>query len=369
MSVENPFNIQIAKIKRRIVFHAVHRVLLHVVLIFLGISIFLSFLPLAGFTKNQFNGGLYLVSLGLSLSAALIIFLVKRSNFLNVFIEIDHRLGLQDRLSTAYEYLKSNKKTEFADLLMNDAAARLQHFSLRQLVPAQFSPLYPAAIILLIINVLLNSGIFHAPELQPTRRDLEKIEIAGKILQNYMISRIDDQADRQLKPQPEYARKLERFSNRLNDNTKSARQRLAALEGFLKEIQGEQTRLANELGRRLDSADIKNLPVKQIPDPAHLSSNQLEKLKTILDKMRDSRISDSISQNIESLKELDSLEKLLARIIDDLKNDRPAADDPASAADIQVPASQPTGKIENPPDDPAPENSIRQACLFALNLF
>ncbi len=360
MRVENPFNIQIAKLKRRIVFHAIHRVLLHAFLFFLGISTFFSLLPIAGFTNIHFNGGWYFVSIGLSLSAALFIAFVTRSSFLNVFIEIDHRLGLQDRLSTAYEYLKSGQKTEFADLLITDAATKLQPFSLGQLVPARFSRLYPAAIILLAINVLLYLGIFPAPELKATRWDLEKIENAGKMLQNYTISRIDDQADRQSIPQPEYARKLKQFSNRLNDSTKSAHQRFAALQSFLKEVQGEQTRLTNELGKRLDSADIKNLPVKEIPDPATLSPSQLDKLKTILNKLLNSRIPDSISQNIESLQELDSLEKLLARIIDDLNDDRPADDDPAVIADTQVSTSQPAGNLENPSDNPAPEKSIRQ---------
>ncbi|MCP4624155.1 MAG: hypothetical protein GY850_11550 [bacterium] len=360
MDVENSFNIQIGKINRRIVIQAIFRVLLHVSLIFFGISTVFLILPIAGFTNYHFKGGWVFVSIGLSLSAALFIAFGTRSNLLNVFIEIDHRLGLQDRLSTAYEYLKSGKKTEFADLLMNDAAARLQRFSLGQLVPARFSRLYALAIILLIINVLLYSGIFPAPEYKSTGRDLAKIENAGKILQKYMIGRVDDQADRQSKPQSEYARKLKQLSNRLNDSKKPARQRFAALKSFLKEVQGEQARLANELGARLDSADIKDLPVQKIPEPANLSSNQLEKLKAILNKMLNNRIPDSISQKIESLRELDGMEKLLARIIDDLNIDGPVADDPAAAADTKGQSSQSTGDSDNPSDDPTPANSIRQ---------
>ena len=360
MDVENSFNIQIAKMKRRIVIQAIFRVLLHVSLIFFGISAVFLILPLAGLTNYHLKGGWVFVSIGFSLSAALFIAFGTRSNLLNVFIEIDHRLGLQDRLSTAYEYLKSGQKTEFADLLMNDAAVRLQQFSPGKLVPARFSRLYPVAIILLIINVLLYSGIFLAPEFKATGRDLAKLEKAGKILQNYMIGRVDDQADRQSKPQSEYARKLKQFSNRLNDSTKPARQRFAALNSLLKEVQGEQARLANELGTRLDSADIKDLPVQNRPDPANLSSNQLEKLKAFLNKMLNNRIPDSISQSIESLQELAGMEKVLSRIIDDLNIDRPVANDPAAAADTKGQSSQPTGDLDNSSDDPTPANSIRQ---------
>jgi hypothetical protein len=360
VSVEASFVDQIAKMKRRIIIQAIHRVLLHVSLIFLGISACFFILPIAGLTNYVFKGGWYFVSIGFSLSAAFFIALVTRSNSLNIFIEIDQRLGLQDRLSTAYEYLKSGKKTEFADLLMNDAAARLQQFSPGQLVPARFSRLYPVAIILIIINVLLYSGIFQAPEFKSIGRDLAKIENAGKILQNYMINRIDDQADRQSKPQSEYARKLKQFSKRLNDTTKPARQHFAALDSFLKEVQGEQTRLANELGARLDSADIKDLPVQKIPDLANMSSNQLEKLKAFLNKALNNRIPDSISQNIESLQELDGMEKLLTRIVDGLNDDRPGGDDPTADAGPEGPSSRSTGNLENPSNDPPPANSIRR---------
>ena len=113
------------------------------------------------------------------------------------------------------------------------------------------------------------------------------------------------------------------FSKRLNDTTKPARQHFAALDSFLKEVQGEQTRLANELGARLDSADIRDLPVQNIPDLANMSSNQLEKLKAFLNKALNNRIPDSIRKNIESLQELDGMEKLLTRIVDGLNDDRP----------------------------------------------
>ena len=360
MSLEASFVIQIAKIKRRIALQAIHRVLLHVALVFLGISTFLLILPIAGFTNFHFKGGWYFVLIGLSLSAALLIAFGTRRSFLNIFIKIDHRLDLQDRLSTAYEYLKSGKKTEFADLLMSDAAARLQQLSLGQLVPARFSRLYPVAIILFIINVLLYSGIFQVPDFKSTRRDLENFENAGKILQKYMIGRVDDQVDRQSKPQSKYTEKLKQISKRFNDSTKSTRQRFDALKSFLKEVQGEQARLAGELETRLDSADIKDLPVQNKMEIANLSSNQLEKLKAFLNKTLNNRIPDSISQRIDSLQELEGMEKLLSRVIDGLNIDRPVADDAAVADGTKGHPSQPAGDLDRSSVVRNPVNSMRQ---------
>ncbi len=266
MSAEISFSSQIAKIKRRVVIQAIHRILLNASLIFLSISTFFFILTKAGMTDHHINGTWYFVPIGISLAAALFIGFVTRNNLLNVLIDIDRRLKLQDRISTAYEYLKFKKKTEIADLLMNDAAAKLHHINIQRLVPARLSWLHLLAIILLAINIFLYSNVFFTSDFRSTRQELEKIENAGKLLKNYTISRIDNKAVQKSKPQSVYAQKFDQFSNTLNDSSKPFEQRFAALDSFLKEVQGEQTRLANELGARLDSAAIKELPIQKIPD-------------------------------------------------------------------------------------------------------
>ena len=356
MSGEITFTSQIAKIKRRFVIHAVHRIVLNASLIFLAISTFFFIFIKAGIADYNIHGRWYFAPIGISLSAAMFIGLLTRSNFLHVLIDIDRRLKLQDRLSTAYEYLKFNKKTQFADLLMNDAAAKLRQINPQQLMPARFSFLHLLAIILLTINIFLYSSILFAPDFQSTNQELQIIENAGKLLKNYTISRIDRKAAQTSKSQSVYAKKLEQFSNKLNDSSKPLEQRYAALDRFLKEVQGEQTRLANELAAKLDSAAIKEFPIKKLPDPQNLSSSQLEKLKGLINRTLNSRMPESINQNIESLQELDSIEKLLARIMDDLKDGRSFADDSADAAGKERRTAQATETLENRPDDPNRSN-------------
>ena len=350
MSVEISFASQIAKIKRRVVIHAIHRILLHASLIFLSITPFLFFFGKTEITEYHIKATWYLVPVGLSLSTALFIGLVKRSSLLNVLIEVDRRLKLQDRLSTAYEYLKFKTKTEFSELLMNDAAAKLQHIDNRQLVPAGFSWLHMLVIILLIVNIFLYSSVFSPSVSKSPHPELRKIENAGKLLKNYTIRRIDNEAAQTSKPQSEYAVKFEQLSNQFNDSSRSFEQRVAALDSFLKEVQGEQTRLANELGARLDSAAIKELPGLKIPDAKNLSARQLEKLKGFIDRTMNTRRLDAISRNIESLQELDSIEKFLSRIVDDLKDDRLPNDDSAEFAANKKRASESAEMLEPPPE-------------------
>jgi len=348
--VETEFNRQIAKIKRRLFFQAAHRVLLHAFLIFFAVSIIYFFLGLAKIADYKSNPTWYAFPMGLSFSAALIIGLANRRNFLRVLIDLDRRLKLKDRVSMAYEYLELKKKSEFAELLIDDAAARLRQFRKQQLVPFNFSLLHLLAIILFIVNLLLFSGVFFAPEFKSTRQETARIEQAGQLLNNYMIKRIKDKTAPQPASRSGYTEKLEQLSQKLTDSSNPWEQRLAALDGLLEEIGGEQTRLARELGTRLDAADIDKVPTARSPDLANLSSSQLEKLKETLNRALNNRIPDSINQPIETLQELDSIENLLSRILDDLKDGQANTEDSALAAEAEE--GRPLQPDERPDGEP-----------------
>jgi hypothetical protein len=353
VNAETSFNSQIAKIKRRIVVQAIHRLLLNASLIFLAISIFYFILSLAGIINYRITVPRYILPMALSLSAALCIWFVTRINLLNILIDIDRRLKLQDRVSTAYEHIKLKKKTDFSELLINDAAIKLGQISKQQLVPAQFSVLHLLVIILLLINIFLYSGVFFTPGFKSTPRELEKLDTAGHLLKNYMIKRINKKSVQQSTTRSGHSEKLAQISRKLGDSSKPFEQRLAALDSFLEEVEGEQTRLAQELGARLDSAGIKKIPIPKTPDLANLSSSQLEKLKGLLSRTLNNRLPDSIDQNIESLQELDSIENLLSRIIDNLKDGRAKIDDSFQSAGVEggrMPQS--TATPENQPGEP-----------------
>ena len=361
MAAEASFASQISKIKRRVAFLAICRVLVHGSTIFLAVGIVYFILNLAGIANHRIAGTGYVLALGLCLSTALIIGFARRSKFFDILIDIDRRLGLQDRVSTAYEYLKFKKKTGFSELLVNDAAIKLQQISKQQLLPARFSLLHLLTIILLSINIVLYSGIFYKPEFNPTRGELEKMDAAGRLVNDYMIKRIGDKTAPQSKPRSGHAKKIKQFSDKLNDRSKSFEQRFGALTGFLQEIEGEQARLAQELSTRLDSAAIEQLPIPKTPDLTNLSSSQLEKLKQLLSTALNNQLPDSISENIESLQELESMETLLSRIIDDLNTSRGKTDDAVQAAGAEgEQTSQSAQKPENQSAEPGGQYPMAQ---------
>ena len=96
------------------VFQAVCRVLLHGSSIFLAVGIVYFILNLAGVASRRIDTAGYVLALGLSFSAALIIGFAGRGKFLDTLIDIDRRLSLQERVSTAYEYFTLKKKTGFS---------------------------------------------------------------------------------------------------------------------------------------------------------------------------------------------------------------------------------------------------------------
>ncbi len=322
MSAEIAFIGQIAKVKRRVVIQAVHRILLNASLIFLCISTFFFIIAKAEITNYNINRSWYFVSIGISLSTAIFIGFLTRRNLLNVLVEIDRCFKLQDRLSTAYEYLKINKKSEFTELLMKDAALSLQRLSTKKLLPVRFSYRHTVFILLLIANLALYLMVNPVSEFQSKRGGLEIFENRAKLIEKYTMRRIQNKPDPKAGSQSIYSAKLERLSNTLKDKYQNNTQRYAALDNFLKEVQGEQTRLANELGIRLSAAGIEGLTARKIPELRNLSLNQLEKLKGLLNRTMNRRIPDPISEDIESLQELYSLEKLLSSIIDDLAKGR-----------------------------------------------
>lgn len=326
MNGEKLFCSQIAKIKQRIVIRAVHAILLNASLIFLSFSIFFYVIRLAGFTNSSPDVRWHLVSGGLSLLAGSIIGLSARYKLAAVLIDIDRRLALRDRLSTAYEYFRFHPDNQFTGLLIHDAGVRLRPFKMKQIMPARVSLTHLAAVILLLINIFLYSGLWFSTGFKSTDGELEIIEQAGKILQNYSIRRIDEKADPDSPPLSEYAQTLAQFNRALRDGTKSFGQHVQALHQFREALQGERARLTGELGAKLDSAGIKALPGQPFSASQNLTASQLDRLKSFLDKSLNNRLPVSIGRDIAALQELYSIEKLVSRILKNLEGGRSTAE-------------------------------------------
>jgi hypothetical protein len=345
------FSSEISKLKRRNIVIALYRILLNTGLIFLGICIFVFIIQKASVSNISNSGSWVLFSIGFSLAAAMLLGFLKRDKFITTLIDIDRRLRLQDRISTAYEYYKSEKKTVLSDLQIQDAAAKLHQLSTKQILPARFSWMHILLIFLIVTNAALffNDDLF--PGFRPMRADQNKSEMAGELSINNTISLLENKKEKKKKQQTNYSKELEDLRNKLNDRSITQDHRIKTLDRFLKEIQGQQSRMASELGDKLKAAEIDEMPIQKIPKLENLSLSELEKLKRILNRALNNQIPDSIDQNIEALQELYGMEERLSQMIDEFNEGNSDSDEVAGSNHDTTQPSIPTHDFKKPNDD------------------
>ena len=350
-SAQTLFFSELSKLKRRIVIGAFHRILLNACLIFLCICIFVFIIQKAGFSNLSVPVSWYILPIGFSLAVALLLGFLKRKKLINILIDIDRRLRLQDRISTAYEHQKFGKKTAFSDLQLQDAAAKLHQFSTKQMLPAKFSWLHLLLIFLIIANLSLFWSGYLSPDHKPVHVDQDKLEVVKASLRNYAISPLENKKEKKKRRQNVYLKKLEHLRNRLSDRSITRDQLIATLDRLLKDVQGEQTRLATELGAKLNAAKIDEMPIQTIPKLEKLSMSQLENLKMLLNRTLNNQIPDSIDQNIETLQDLYRMEKLLSKIMDDFNDGHLYSEEVSESKRDDTQTSTPTNGFKKPYDD------------------
>ena len=137
------------------------------------------------------------------------------------------------------------------------------------------------------------------------------------MLRNYSISHPERKKEKNKLRQNAYSKKLENLRDKLNNRSITETQLFTALHQILGDLQAEQTRLATELDARLNAAKVGEMSDQTIPTLENFSGDKLEKLKMLLNRSLNNQIPDAINENIETLQELYSMEKLLSEIIND----------------------------------------------------
>jgi hypothetical protein len=325
--------------------------MLNAALTFLGICPIVFLTEKAGFIESGTYASWVIHLIGFSLFVGALTVYLQEKGLLAFLIDIDTRLKLKDRLSTAYEYQKFGKKTDLSDLLMADAADTLGHLGTRKLFPLKFSFFYPGLILLILINMALYSSDYLWSGNKSMHPKQYKFKEISTLLRNYSESRIESQKEKKTRQPDIYTKELENLSRKLQDGSISRDQVFTTLNRFLKDAQGKQTRLANALGSQLAAAKIKEMPVSKIPTMQNLSEDNLEKLKMLLNRLPNNQIPDSVHRDIETLQELHRLETLLSQIIEDINEDTVRTETLAESDRNQTPGSQHFNDLNKPRDD------------------
>jgi hypothetical protein len=200
-------------------------------------------------------------------------------------------------------------------------------------------------------GMALFSSVYYRSGFTPIPVDPRKIEKARTLVRDFNRSDLAVSRSKKAKANDVIDNKIEQLRKTLNDPSITRDELFASLNRHLKEIQGEQSRQAAELDARLKDARIRDVPIQDFQNSKNLTAGQLQKLKKILHQALNNRIPDGIHQNMESLQELLSFEKLLSQIIDEFDA---GGSDPEALADSrrhQAPESSSSQEIEKNADD------------------
>ena len=319
MSADTLFFSGIYKLKILVIINVVVRMFVWALVIFLGTYTAVIAIEKAGFSFINADKFFYGASLGVSLLLSLLYGYVQRGPLIDKLIEIDTRLALQDRISTAYEYQQLGKRSVFVDLLTADAGYRLSQLSKKQIFPLKFSYVHLLLAILIFVNVFLYYGDRLFPVSRLTSADQEKLKNISTLLNGY-ISRKSESVNRTIEnPYSDPYKKLKQIAQKIDHRSLSQEDLWASMNKLLLEIQAEQARFAERLSLKLENAGLENMLNQEIIQIGKITSSNLKKLNIKINQMFKNRVPASINRDLAVLEEYRNLDKFLSQIIDDLE--------------------------------------------------
>ncbi len=254
--------------------------------------------------------------------------------FQELLIDIDHRLRLHGRLSTAYEYYIREKSSQFTELLLEDVSRKLDDLSLKDLLPSRFSKTY----VLLLFLLLLNLGLFaldyfssRSFRTEIDRATTEKIE---NLMKDYTAQKSKD-VQQPGEAQKKFSRQMDELARQLQDQAMNRQELSSTVNQMLKEVQSEQSRLAKDLESQLDEQQIKDfqeLATQKTPSFQQLSQEDLQKLQQFLKKMLQNQMPLALDQTLSDLNALHNLEDLLSQLLNESGADSPDSSEESDAA-------------------------------------
>lgn len=322
------------------------------------------------------GSGLIFMAIGISLVSSFAFAIARRKSFSRHLIDIDSRLHLQDRLSTAYEYLQKQKETIFFNLLIQDAGEKISQIDKKKIFPKNISWIHFLLAALILINLLMAaikypSAVDNSDAIHPDT--LDKIQT---VIRQYTT-------EKTAKKHPGGKTHEERLSKQMTDHFDMLADMLdnpsvrpkhlnAMLHKALKEIQSEKIARAGDLIEELGLNAMEDVSVEQIRQPGRLTAFQLRKLNELINRMFDDQIPRAVSEELADLDRYRRMEAYLEQIIEELENDRfqrtilrgtaperSKGSVPGSAADQKNPenADSPTTSGKDPDTEPSGQSA------------
>ncbi len=238
-----------------------------------------------------------------------------RRSFLDELIELDARLVLKDRMSTAYEYQQLGRRSVFVDMLMKDAGRILGSIKESQIFPRQFSPahlLIPLFTVVIVALILVDFG----PSAPQHYRTGEKLKLIGIKIEKYSKRTIQDTKKPDKKLRKDLYKKMEKLAKELQTQSMTKKRLLKSLGALRKEAETESTVLARHLEAELSLGDTSSTPMLQPLQKEKITQDDVNQVKERLEELFDGKVPASISQEMSNLDQSLRLEEFLGEATD-----------------------------------------------------
>ncbi len=294
------FKTSISKLRRRIIRHWIEQILLTTILLALILdTVALALYKLGVFQWEGYD--VYILLLLFSFALSLLYTFHRKKSFQDALIEIDIRLGLKDRLSTAHEYHQSGRKSFFLDRLTLEANGLLESLRGRRIVPRHFSRIHLLIPVFTIVLTLLIVIDWSPRALEEDRTSMERFKQIGVQLERY-AERVHPETSETVKDSQEnFNDQMKAVARAIQDESMSEKKLIGSLERLMNQLEREKMRLAEKLNEQLNLGAVPQTPVLESLQMGEPTSTEVAQIKKELDDMFDGGVPASISQDLSNL--------------------------------------------------------------------
>ncbi len=311
-----------------------------------------------GFQKIGYIGWvgvwIYLILVLPSLGMALILQRRTSKTIQSDLIEIDSRLRLKDRLSTAYEYRQSGRKTLLKENLFTDTGKALKGLSRNELFPIGFSPPYiliPLASIF-ILSLLIFDWSLPKPQVDKMS---EKLAWIGKEMERFSKEKIFESKTMEDRSLGEPYRQLEELAKDLQNQSLKKEKLLLSLGEMKQAAQAERLRITRNLEKDLNTGSTPGNAAATPLSKEITSPKDVEKLAERLKDLFDGALPDSLEKDLSGIRQKLQLEQFLENTEDQARSPGPAGEERFLLSKREKAFSEKDTPLEKPGKIPSPD--------------
>ncbi|HEV2969952.1 MAG TPA: hypothetical protein VGY55_08175 [Pirellulales bacterium] len=247
-----------------------------------------------------------------------------RDDSLAAAIEIDHRFGLKERVSSALALPQSELQSDVGQALVNDAIRRIERIDVgsRFHVPLGRRNLVPLLPALLAFSLTFISDRGQEPEanaaIQPPNS--QQLQQSAEALRKKLAERQKEAAEQGLKDGGDLFKKIEQgIKDLAKKDGLDQKQALVKLNDFAKELEARREKLGGDdkLKQQLGQMkDLKNGPAEKLADA--LKNGDFQKAIKELDKLKDALNNDKLDPEKQKqlAEQLDAMRKSLEKMVE-----------------------------------------------------